>query len=388
MSVIEFIRKRLPGSSAREMDARTSEADAITLQQVEDVSAQPRPANVGPTYAEQEYHALADEQRLIWPAEGERAARPHEIRARGLDWATAAMGSLLAESAAAVRQAYADCQHAARVLTPYVRREPGAKLRYWICWPLLWFGDTAGVWSAAITNGDIPYVAFGQACAAGLAAACAGLVGSELKALRMARARRRDPESLTEDEQRYRRLFTDTDGGRGIVTLVGLLSLVVVALLAVGIFTLRSSIEGTAAGLTFGLLAAATAIGSGLLSYSAADEVADLLGVMAKRAARAEKRYLKLATATPPKAQAEAEATARSIAVEYQLRGQAAGRRFESLAWRVQRRNPHVLGHGYPTGEQSGVIGRRVRRYRPSMPTVVNSTTPFGAARDGTEKRR
>ena len=28
------------------------------------------------TYAEREYHALADEQELAWPAEGERAARP------------------------------------------------------------------------------------------------------------------------------------------------------------------------------------------------------------------------------------------------------------------------------------------------------------------------
>lgn len=388
MSVIGFIRRKFLDASAREMDAWAREADTVTLQPVDEVSAQPRPANVGPTYAEQEYHALADEQRLIWPAEGERVARPHEVRARGLDQATAAMASLLTDSAAAVRQACADYQHAARVLTPYVRREPAAKLRYWICWPLLWFGDTAGVWSAAITNGDIPYVAFGQACAAGLAAACAGLVGSELKALRMARARQRDPESLNEDEQRYRRLFTDTDSGRGIVTLVGLLSLVVVALLAVGIFTLRSSIEGTAAGVTFGLLAAATAIGSGLLSYSAADEVADLLAAMAKRAARTEKRYLELATAALPRVQAEAEATGRSIAVEYQLRGQAAGQRFESLAWRVQRQNPHVLGHGYPTGEQSGVIGRRARRHDPSMPTVVNSTTYFGAVRNGMEKRR
>lgn len=388
MSVIGFIRKRLPGSSARALDAWRREADAVTLPRVDEVSAQPRPANVGPTYAEQEYHSLADEQRLIWPAEGERTARPHEVRARGLDQAAAAMASLLAESAAAVRQAHADYQHAAQLLSPYVRREPAAKLRYWICWPLLWFGDTAGVWSAAITNGDIPSVAFGQACAAGLAAACAGLVGSELKALRMARARRRDPKSLTEDEQRYRHLFTDTDGGRGVVALVGLLSLTVVALLGVGIFVLRSSIEGAAAGLTFGLLAAATAIGSALLNYAAADQVADLLAAMAKRATRAEKRYLALATAALPKMQAEAEATARSIQAEYRLRGQAAGRRFESLAWRVQRRNPHVLGHGYPTGEQSGVIGRRVRRYSPPMPTVVNSTTPFGAARDGTEKRR
>lgn len=70
------------------------------------------------------------------------------------------------------------------------------------------------------------------------------------------------------------------------------------------------------------------------------------------------------------------------------IKSMAAGRRFESLAWRVQRQNPHALGHGYPTGEHSGVIGRRARRHDPSMPTVVNSTTYFGAVRDGMEKRR
>lgn len=343
-------------------DAWTREADMVSLPHLDEVGGHPRPSGIGITYAEEEYRALADEQELIWPAEGEREARPFQMKARGLDHAAAATEFLLSDNATEVRQAHADHQHAMRVLTPYVRREPWAKLRYWICWPVLWFGDTAGVWSAAITNGDIPSVAFGQALAAGLAAVCAGLVGSELKDLRMARARRRDPESLSEDEQRYQRLFTGSDDGMEIVKLVGLLSLTVVALLAVGIFALRSGIEGSLSGLTFGLLAAATAIGSGLLGYSAADEVADLLTTTAKRARRAGKRHLKLAEVAALRGRAEAEEAARSIQAEYQVRGQAAAKRVESLAWRVARRNPQVLGHGYPVGEQGGVIGRRPRR--------------------------
>ncbi|TDU06603.1 hypothetical protein EDD99_5166 [Streptomyces sp. 846.5] len=314
------------------------------------------------TYAEQEYHALADEQELIWPAEGERAARQFQVRARGLDRAAAGAEFLASERESEVRQAQADYQHAARLLSPHVRRESGAKLRYWICWPVLWFGDTAGVWSAAITNGDVPSIAFGQSLASGLAAACAGLVGAELKYIRMARSRQRDPESLTDDERRYRHLFTAEDGGLGIVKLIGLLSITVVALVAVGIFNLRTSIEGNASGLTFGLLAAATAIGSGLLGFSAADEVADLLGTMARRIHKAERRYLKLVTSPVFRRQAEAEEAARSLHAEHQLRGQAAGKRVDSLSWRVQRRNPQVLGHGFPVSEQGGVIGRRIRR--------------------------
>ncbi|WP_086747842.1 hypothetical protein [Streptomyces scabiei] len=353
--------KLFPDATAS-LDVWTQEADAVSLPRLDEVGGHARPSGVGVTYAEQEYHALADEQELIWPAEGERAARSYQERARGLDRLAAGMEFLLSEQEHEVRQAHADYQHAAWVLTPYTRREPGAKLRYWVCWPVLWFGDTAGVWSAAVTNGDVPSIAFGQSLASGLAAACAGLVGAELKYIRMAKARHRGPESLTDDEARYARLFADTDNGGSIVKLIGFFSLVVVALLAVGIFNLRASIEGSASGLTFGLLAAATAIGSGLLGYSAADEVADLLAAIAKRAQKAEQHYLKLAKSSAFRTRAQAEAAERSIRNEYQLRGQAAGKRVESLSWRVQRRNPQVLGHGFPAGEQGGVIGRRTRR--------------------------
>lgn len=344
------------------VDAWTRDADAVSLPRLDEVGGHPRPSGVGVTYAEQEYSALAEEQELIWPAEGIEAARPLLARARGLDRAAGGLTFLLRDQESEVRQSRADYQRAASVLTPYIRREPWAKLRYWVCWPVLWFGDTAGVWSATISNGDVPSIAFGQALASGLAAACAGLVGAELKYLRMARARQRDPESLTENEQRYRRLFADADQGLGIVKLVGFFSLVVVALLVVGILNLRSSVEGSASGLTFGLLAAATAIGSGLLSYSAADEVADLLAGMATRVRKAERYYLKLVSSSVFKERAQSEESARSIRDEYQLRGQAAGKRVESLSWRVQRRNPSVLGHGFPAGDQSGVIGRRSRR--------------------------
>ncbi|MDL2081964.1 hypothetical protein QNN03_36620 [Streptomyces sp. GXMU-J15] len=355
-------RVKLITNPAAVLEAWEQEADTVSLPRLDEVGGHPRPSGIGVTYAEQEYHTLADEQELLWPAEGERTARPYQERARGLDRVAAGMEFLLSEQENEVRQARSDHQHATFILTPYMRREPGAKLRYWICWPVLWFGDTAGVWSASVAIGDVPSIAFGQSLASGLAAACAGLVGAELKYIRMAIARQRDPESLTDDEARYARLFTDTDHGGRISRLVGFLSLVVMALLAVGIFNLRGSTEGTASGLTFGLLAAATAIGSGLLSYSAADEVADLLAGMEKRTSKAERRYLKLANSRAFRNKARAEEAARSIRDEYQLRAQAAGKRVESLSWRVQRRNPQVLGHGFPVGEQGGVIGRRTRR--------------------------
>lgn len=345
----------------KRMDALTREADAVVLDQSDKVVCLPRPSGMGVIYVEQEYHARADEQELAWSAEGEREARRYQRQARGCDGECEASNVVLSESETEMREAHANLRHATRVLGPHVCRQLGAKLRYWL-WPLLWFGDTAGIWAAAVIHGEIVYIAFGQALAVGLAAVCAGLVGGELKDLRMARARRRDPESLSEDELPYRRLFTGTDDGLAIVKLIGFLSLTVVMLLGIGIFALRSGIEGGLSGLAFSLFAAATAIASGLLGYSTADEVADLLAAMAKRARRAEKRHLKLAAGSPLKVRAEAEEAARSIQAEYQLRGQAAAKRMESLVWRVLRRNPHVAGHGYPAGEQSGVVGRRTRR--------------------------
>jgi hypothetical protein len=333
----------------------------VSLTRLDEVGGHPRPAGVGITYAEQEYDALADEQESAWAAEGERTARPFQVRARGLDTPAAAIAFLVGEHEQELRAAHADHQHAMRVLQPYVRREPAAKLRYWICWLIFALGDASGVLSAAIILGDIPWVAAGQALSAGLSAACAGLVGSELKHWQLAYARRRDPETLSTDEQRYRRLLTGGSSS-GIVKLVIGLSVLVAALMAVAVFTLRSSVEGGASGLTFGLLAAATAIGSGLLGYAAADEVADLLATTAKRVRRAEARHQKLASAAVVRVHAEADEAARSIRTEYQHRGQAASKRVESLSWRVLRRNPQVAGHGLPTGEQTGIVGRRARR--------------------------
>ncbi|MEV6717252.1 hypothetical protein AB0M48_35075 [Lentzea sp. NPDC051208] len=343
------------------VDTWTDEADQITLPRLNNVGAQTRPTQLGATYAEIEYAALADEQEAAWAASGEDSARPYVESAAALEAPAAATTFVLVEAGKEVVAAQVDRQHAIQVLAPYVRREPGAKLRYWIAWITLVLGDTGGVWSAAVVNGDVPIIAFFQALASGVAAACSGLVGAELKDMRMAQARRRDPGSLSEDERRYQRFFTASTGGTSIVKLIGALSLVVVALVAVGIFALRAAIEGSISGLTFGLLAAATALASGLLAYSAADDVADLLSSMEKRVTIAEKRYLALASHKALSDKAAHEVTAKSIHIEAQLRGDAAAKRVESLGWRVQRNNPGVLGHGFAPGESHGAIGWRAR---------------------------
>ncbi|MGW0821949.1 hypothetical protein [Streptomyces sp. NPDC002845] len=349
-------------ASGETADAWTEEADAVSLPRLDEIAALPRPSNLGEAYSEREYAALAHEQEVLWSAEGEERGRTLRAQARGLDGAAAGVQVLLVGQEEELRQARVDYLHAARVLSPYTRREPGGKLRYWACWLVLVLGDMAGVWASAVSWGDVPYIAFGQALASGVAAGCAGLVGLEVKYLRMAKMRQRDPDSLSEDERRYIRLFSgDTDKGLGLVGLVGVVSLGVVLLVAFGIFTLRDSVEGGAAGVTFGCLGAATALASYLLAFSAGDEVSDLVYAKEKRARRAEARYQRLASSSAVRQRAEAEEAARSVQTESVLRGQAAAWRMEALNWRVQRQNPQILGHGFPA--DGHVVGRRDRQH-------------------------
>jgi hypothetical protein len=108
VSVVARLRKSGGASSWQSADVWTREADAVSLPRLDEVGGHPRPSGVGVTYAEQEYHALAEEQELIWPAEGEGEARQFQVRARGLDSAGAAAEFLLAQSETEVRQAHAD----------------------------------------------------------------------------------------------------------------------------------------------------------------------------------------------------------------------------------------------------------------------------------------
>lgn len=356
------VKKRFFQPGFASVEEWTAEADAVSLPRLDEVGGLTRPSNIGTTYAEQEYRSLGEEQVAAWAAEGEQAARSHLVEARGVERPATVVEALLVHQEEDVRQAQADHQHAARVLTPYVRRGPGEKWRYWICWLLLVVGDAAGILMSAVAFGDAPSIALGVAVASGIAAGCSGLIGSEVKHLRSARARQCDPETLTEEEYRYRRLFSGApDKGLGFVGLVAVVSLLVVALLFVAVFLLRGSLEGAASGLTFGSLAAVTALASFLLGYHVADEVADVLSSFKKRARQAEARFRTLARDNALRQRAEADAAARSVYAEHAARGQAAARRVESLSWRLQRQNPQVLGHGFPVHEVGPVVGRRMR---------------------------
>jgi hypothetical protein len=366
MALTNVTRRFIPPSgrprhTATPVEAIRTESDAVILQRVDDAAGLGRPTSFGTTYAEHEYDRLATEQGHSWNAEGEATARPHSVAAAGRADAADAAAFLLAEhriEVTAAREAY---QHAARTLTPYIRRSPGDGIRYGLGLALLGLGDTAGVWGAAIWLGETPLGALGQAVATGFAAVTAGLAGSELMELREARRRQRDADALTEDEKRYRRLFTGADAGLALTKISIWVSLTVAVVIAISVCALRAGTEGTLAALTFGGLALATALGSLVSSYYHGDEVADLLATYRKRLRHAERHHRRLGRDRALAKHSAATETAASIGREYGERGQAAAERVASEKYRLLRRNPQVVGHGDAVLERSGIIGRRTR---------------------------
>jgi hypothetical protein len=128
-------------------------------------------------------------------------------------------------------------------------------------------------------------------------------------------------------------------------------------LIAVGIFSLRTSVEGSLSGLVFGCLAAAVAAASFLNSWAASDEVTDLLDSYRCEFERAVKRHTRFSLNTSIITHAEAAETARSVVAEHASRGKAAAKSFEAMKFGVLRRNPGVVGHG----EAPETIGRTAK---------------------------
>ncbi|WP_432948235.1 hypothetical protein ACQPXM_13165 [Kribbella sp. CA-253562] len=342
------------------LDEATAEADAVILPHIDGAGAVPRPDNVKEFHSEREYHAKAQTQTETYAADGEVAAREATITAASLDSAATAAIGLITGAASSVETARDQLAHALRTLGHLARRDTPAKVRYWLCLILLCLGDTAGILGAAVTLGEIPLVALGQAVATGVAAVTAGQAGGDLKDLRLARIRQRDLEDLTDDEQRYRQFFTGTEAGVSIIKLVGALSAAIVLIISVGIFCLRTSVEGITSGIAFGMLAAATALGSFLANYSYADEIAEYLARTERTYAKAIKAHRKLAADPAIQKRAEALAGAASIKAEHAHRGRAAWWQLHALSQRILRRNPGVAGHG-TAAEPVEVIGRRFR---------------------------
>ncbi|MHA7271205.1 hypothetical protein [Arthrobacter sp. HLT1-20] len=350
MAIIDRLRPQQGRRLTHVADSATIMAmptGAVNLQRVDETAALASPETIkSGTWMGKGFDALDAEQQHLWPAQGEAAQRTDRATAEGLAVAATAEATLLDHASSLVESTKRSYDHCRSTLLPWIHRGPHSGLRYWIGWGVLGLGDAVGVAGAAILLGEEFWIACGQALATGLAAVTAGLAGHDLKELRLARQRRRDLDELTDDEKLYRRFFDDTAAGDALLKIVAYLAGAIIILIALGIFSLRASIEGALEGLVFGALAGATALASVINSYVHADEVADLVAVARRDYQREVRTYRRTGRAKPTTLRAKAAENAVSIETEHWLRGQAAARHIQALKYQSLTANPGVVGHG------------------------------------------
>jgi len=294
-----------------------------------------------------EYHFFGEEQGRKWEADGMAASCRDRARAAELGPAADGVRAVLDVASERARRTGEDRDHAEHHLTPYVRRTAFAHRRYQVVFWLLGFGDTAGVLGAAILMGEQPIIAAGQAIASGVAAVTAGLVGGDVRELKLARARARMFEDeLPPELERYRRLFVPVEAEPDTYRLALRLAVCIVGVLGIAIFALRSVVEGPLGGLTFGALGLATAAASFLNSWIDGDDVADLLAIYASQAKDAAEQVQALSGSGVLAGQASATETAERIEAEHEVRGLADKAHVQALKYEVYRNNTSVFGHG------------------------------------------
>jgi hypothetical protein len=225
-----------------------------------------------------------------------------------------------------------------------VRRKAASSWGYVTRTVALLLGDIAGLSGAAIALGEYPILAVTQAISAGTATVTAGLAASQLRHLQHAAERRID--DLPEHLEPHRHLFGGPPkAGRAQATVFVVAALIAV-LVAIGIFALRTAIEGPLSGITFGALAAGIALASFINSWYHADAVADVIESAHGDAVQADRRHRRLATARLVRNAEQTASQWKSLVTEYTHRALAAAAHIEADKYRALLVSPDVVGHG------------------------------------------
>jgi len=339
----------------------------------------PRPSTAGTTYVEEMGRIRAEEQLDHYRALGENLARPFKERAKEHRDAAEHEARLIDNHQPILEKA-ANKYHLLLdvVGDALVRRHP--RERYWYHARMLFLllGDLVGVAGGAIILGEIPWLAVLQAMAAAVAAVTSGLLASEIKDCRLARQRRRDPKSLPDEHKRHAHLFHGPDDGEYIVRMMVFGSMTIVVLLGIGIFMLRSSTEGSAAGVVFGMIAIAVAVGSWVNTFAYTDELADKVEQAEQHLHRTTQYHQKLMALPARSIVAKAEATAKSIEKEYENLAWAAYRRVMATVYGWHAARPAIFGHGMAPGQLPGPSAPDVDRGSTEAPEAVVVASPNG----------
>jgi hypothetical protein len=342
------LRPSSRSSSSSAIDDFQEELDGLVIPPTdEEPEFYPRPTNAGKTYLEDMGDERADQQVDLFEADGESTSRPHQEEQAANEDAATHEEFLIDTHAPVVTLAWEKYFALVTVLAGLVRRSPKEKAFYLGRMVLLMLGDVVGVAGGAIVLGEVPWLAVLQATAAAVAAVTSGLLGSEIKDARLARKRKRDPKSLTEAEKPFAHLFQGPDAGEYIVKLMAFGSLSIVVFLGIGIFMLRTSTEGAAAGVVFGCIAMAVAVASWINTFHYTDELADLLETSEISAKSSTSFHQELTAAPARSIVAREQASVQSIQKEAKARGQAAAHQVRAMVLARLVGQVSIVGHGY-----------------------------------------
>ncbi|WP_421874685.1 hypothetical protein [Mycolicibacterium wolinskyi] len=324
--------------------AATSRPEGARLIPVESATATARPESIEKTYLELARDALSVEQEQLFAAKGEVDSRTDAGTAKSLAYAVGEMKASVARARLAADKASGRYEQIRDHLGSYARRKATSSRGYVARTAALLLGDVTGLSGAGIALGEYPALAVAQAISAGVATVTAGMAATQLRHTQQAAERQTDdlPEALTP----YRHLFNGPAKNMRLHGVVFLLAAVIVLLVSVGIFALRSAIEGPISGLTFGGLAAAIALASFINSWYHADLIADVIESALHDALVADRRHRRLARGQLIRKAEQAGAQEKSIVAEYTHRGVAAGAHIEADKYRALLASPDVVGHG------------------------------------------
>lgn len=327
------------------LDQLHEEIEGLILQPVDEANFTARPSEAGETYGEKFFDHRRSEQLDLFAADAEAMCRPHREAAAA---ATAAADDerILIDHHLPTLAVWRRFEELSNLMVGTITRSHKERLLYYLRMLLLLVGDVVAVAGGMITLGELPSLAIVQAVAAGVAAITSGLLAAEIKKARQARERHQDEDSLSDLQLQHRQLYRGPDDGEYMVKLVMGGGLLIVTLIGIGIFMLRSTTEGTATGMVFACIAIAVALASWANTYCYTDEWRDVLDVAYEQATRNTRDHQRL-TAAPARAElASHEASIASIESEYGHRGKAAAARFEAEKNDWLTKFPGVVGHG------------------------------------------
>lgn len=331
-------------------------SEGLRLIPVEQASATARPDTIAETYLELEHDARGLEQQHLFAAEGELHARHQAATAKSLDYAVTHLKSSVERAKRVADQAAARHAQIRDTLSPYVGRKATSSIGYLARTGALLIGDIAGLSGAAIALGEIPALAITQAISAGTATITAGLAATQLRHLQQAAERKLDdiPKTL----EPYRHLFNGSSGSNRLRAAMLVIAALIALFVSVGIFALRTAIEGSLSGLTFGALAAAIAMASFINSWYHADAVADIVESAQHDAYAADRRHRRLSTLRRINKANKADFHGNSVITEHTHRGLAAAAHLDAEKYRALQASPDVVGHGPATVQPESPLRR------------------------------